>query len=84
MWAKFEGLAEATGGRDEFGRECGILEQLCFRRRRKTCAFTGDEISVQLGTNSLHYVLARTGTCHDHEASFVRIVRPVLGPWKLI
>jgi hypothetical protein len=24
MWAKFEGLA----GRDEFGRECGILEQL--------------------------------------------------------
>lgn len=24
------------------------------------------EISVQLGTNSLHYVLARTGTCHDH------------------
>jgi hypothetical protein len=24
MWAKFEGLAEATRGRDEFGRECGI------------------------------------------------------------
>ena len=81
MWAKFEGLAEATVGRDEFGRECGISEQLCFRRRRKICALTGDEIILQFGTNSLHYVLARTGTCHDHEALFVR---PVLGPWKLI
>jgi len=47
-------------------------------------ASEGAKISLQLGTNSLHYVLARTGTCHDHEASFVRTVRPVLGPWKLI
>jgi hypothetical protein len=33
-------------------------------RRRKICALTGDEISVQLGTNSLHYVVARTVACH--------------------
>jgi hypothetical protein len=37
-----------------------------------------DEVSVQFGADSLYYVLARTGACHDYEvqASFVRCLAP--------